>query len=468
MLSLTKLVPWWLMALCALCADPARSEQSLRENDARHLPEWLRVSGESRVRFETLDGQFRAYGQGGDQLLSFRTLFLTEANLGRVSLGFELQDSRTYMGDAGTPLSNSITNPLDFLQLYARVDGLGGVLGEGSGSSLTIGRQTVSIGSKRQIERVDFANVIKSYTGVHFSSLSPRGDELHAILVVPTARFPNERDDLDDNRLSGDEEQWGRRIWGVHYRRANILPFAAPGLSAELFVYGLEEKDTSDFETADRSHYSPGFRLYRKPLPGRWDIDIEGALRKGERSATTNPADRPALDVDAGMLFAAVGYTFDTPWQPRIALEYYYASGDDGPDDRDFEQHERLFGSRRSDLNNTSIHGPLTPANLSAPGFRVEVKPNSRWDGRFYYHAAYLASDTDAWVIARRRDTTGQSGDFLGHVLDARARYWVVPDSLRLEIGASVLFGGEFVEDAPDKPDAENTYFGYTMLTLTF
>ena len=53
-------------------------------------------------------------------------------------------------------------------------------------------------------------------------------------------------------------------------------------------------------------------------------------------------------------------------------------------------------------------------------------------------------------------------------MLDARARYWVVPDSLRLEIGASALFGGEFVEDAPDKPDAENTYFGYTMLTLTF
>ena len=209
---------------------------------------------------------------------------------------------------------------------------------------------------------MDFANVIKSYTGAHFSSVSPGGDELHAILVVPTARFPNERDDLDDNRLSGDEEQWGRRIWAVHYRRANILPVAAPELSAELFVYGLEEKDTSDFETADRSHYAPGFRLYRKPLAGRWDIDIEGALRKGERSATTDPADRPALDVDAGRLFAAVGYTFNTPWQPRIAPEYYYASGDDDPDDEDFEQHERLFGSRRSDLNNTSIHGPLTPA----------------------------------------------------------------------------------------------------------
>ena len=71
MLSLTKLVAWWLMALCALYANPVRSEQSLRENDARHLPQWLRVSGETCVRYETLDGQFRANGQRGDQLLLF-------------------------------------------------------------------------------------------------------------------------------------------------------------------------------------------------------------------------------------------------------------------------------------------------------------------------------------------------------------------------------------------------------------
>jgi hypothetical protein len=37
-----------------------------------------------------------------------------------------------------------------------------------------------------------------------------------------------------------------------------------------------------------------------------------------------------------------------------------------------------------------------------------------------------------------------------------------------LEVGASALLGGDFVEQAPDKPEAEDTYFGYVQATLHF
>ena len=455
-------------ALLMLVAGPARADEPFRLASALDTPEWFSLSGETRMRYESLDGQFRAGGNGGDQLLLFRTLFHAEADTGPVSLGFELQDSRTYLADTGTPLSSSIANPLDFLQLYARFDDLPGLLGNDSRTELTLGRQTVSIGSKRQIERVDFANVIKSYTGAHAVAQHERGDELHLLYVVPTARFPNTRPELDDNEISGDEEQWDRRIFGVHYRRADILPDLAPGLWGEAFVYGLEEKDSTDFQTPDRSYVAPGFRLYRKPKPGQWDLDLEGALRQGTRYASSDPADSQSLDVDASMLFAAFGYTWDVPWKPRFAFEYYYASGDDDPGDLNYDQHERLFGSRRSDLNNTSIHGPLTPANLNAPGFRIEAKPNDRWDGRFYYHAAHLASETDRWVIARLQDQIGQSGDFIGHTLDGRVRYWIVPDSVRLEIGASALLYGDFAKNVAGGPEGDRTLFGYTQITVQF
>ena len=101
----------------------------------------------------------------------------------------------------------------------------------------------------------------------------------------------------------------------------------------------------------------------------------------GSASAAPPATRKPTqidLDVKAhSQLMARTGYTFDAPWQPRIALQYYWASGDDMPGDQDFDQYERLFGSRRTDLNNTSIHGPLTPANLSALSIRMDVKPNS-------------------------------------------------------------------------------------------
>lgn len=454
------------LLLCWLgCFDFGYSANAAAQ-DADKGPEWLSVTGEMRARYESLDGQFRAGGAGGDQLLLFRSLLKVDVDTGPLTLGAELQDSRTYLGDAGTPLSNGIANPLDILQLYAKADNLPGLLGSGSSSTLTAGRQTISIGSKRQIERIEFANVIKSYTGLTSETTNERGDSLNLFYAVPLARFPNDRPDLDNNTLSGDEEEWGRRIWGIHYRRADIAPTFAPDLWGELFIYGLNESDRTDVQTPDRDYFAPGFRLYRKPARSQWDIDLEAAQRTGHRSSSATDPTR--LDVKVAMMSFALGYTFDAPWQPRIAFEYYYASGDDDPNDLIFGQHERLFGSRRSDLNNTSIHGPLTPANLSAPGFRVEVKPNERWDARLYYHAAHLASTTDEWVIAKLRDPSGQSGRFIGHTLDGRVRYWVVPDQLRFEMGGSALLFGHFAKNVPGGPKGDGTLFGYSQLTFSF
>lgn len=458
---------FWVMV--ALAASPSgRADEPFRLHEAVEAPGWLTLKGESRARYETLDGQFRAGREGSDQLLLMRALLLAEADTGPVSFGAELQDSRTYLGDDGTPLSGSFTNPLDFLQLYVRFDDLPGLFGETWKSELTIGRQTIGFGSERQIERVDFANVIRSFTGLHFVSEGQRGDEFHIVYVVPTAIFPSTRPELDDNRLSGDKEQWGRQIWAAHYIRPDIAPWFVPDLSGELFVYGLEERDSDKFQTPDRSYIAPGLRLYREPAAGRWDMDVEASWRTGTRRATSAAADAQDLDVAATILFAAAGVTLDMPWTPRLAVEFYHSSGDDNPADGRFDQHERLFGSRRTDLNNTSIHGPLTPANLNAPGFRIEVKPNSRLDARVYYHAAYLDAPTDSWVVAGLRDPTGQSGRFIGHTLDGRVRYWIRPDSLRLELGASGLLFGEFAEKVPGGPEGDGTLFGYAQLTFSF
>ena len=172
--------------------------------------------------------------------------------------------------------------------------------------------------------------------------------------------------------------------------------------------------------------------------------------------------------MNAEMLFAAAGYTWDAPWQPRLSLEYYYASGDDDPNDLNFDQHERLFGGRRSDLNNTSIYGPLTPANISSPGFRITVEPNGRWDAWVKYQAVHLASATDEWVVARLRDPSGQSGDFVGHAIDSRIRYWVIPESVRLEFGGSALFYGEFAKNVPGGPAGDRSLYGFAEITVDF
>ncbi len=446
-------------------AAPLRDEPA-GVSRATAPPDWLTIRGQARVRYETLDGQFRAGGSGGDQLLALRTLVLAEADPGPWAIGVELQDSRAYLDDDGTPLSTSIVNPLDVLQAYVRLDEAG-LPGFESGA-LKLGRQTLDIGSRRVLERVDMANVIFSYTGAYWRGVKSDGSELHLLAFVPTGRQPADRPSLGDNALSGDEEQWGRRGWGVHYRAADVLGATLPDVWAEAYVYGLHERDTDAVPTPNRDYVQPGFRLYRAPRAGRADFDLEVSARTGSRRAGSAAIDRRDLKVDARLLVVTAGYTFNSAWRPRLALDYYHASGDSDPADDRYEQFERLFGSRRTDLGNTGIHGPLTPANIDAPGGRLEMTPNARSDLRLAYKAAWLAEPRDAWVVAGLRDPAGASGRFIGHSLDFRGRFQIVPDKLLLEVGASALLAGRFAREAPGGPRQGDTRYGYVSLTRSF
>ncbi len=424
------------------------------------------VDGEIRGRYESLDGQFRANGTGGDQGFFLRSLLHLKAVNKDWTLGVELQDSRSYLTDSATPLSTSYINTLDFLQAYLQLP-VTTFLGTEYEGSLKLGRQTISVGSKRQIERVDFANVIFSYTGAYLNLKNPQSDEWHAFIVSPVERLPNDFDDLLDNRQEFDKEQFNRLIWALHYRKANAFPDVLPDVWGELFVYGLNEWDAFGNETPNRQYVTPGFRLFRKLRRAEWNFDIEGALRYGQRRASSSPADTRDLDVFATMLILKVGYTFDHPWQPNLAAQFYWASGDDDPNDGEFDQYERLFGGRRTDLNNTSLHGPLTPANLSAPGLRFEMKPTNKSTFRLTYSAAFLASDTDSFIVGRQRDPLGQSGSFIGHVLDSRFTHQFT-DHWGLEFGASYFAHGEFTRNNSQAPEADHTIFAYSQLTFSF
>jgi len=310
--------------------------------------------------------------------------------------------------------------------------------------------------------------VIFAYTGAYWFSQNERGDEWHVLYVSPLGRLPTDREALGDNEPSGDEEEWGRRFWGVHYRRPDGLSALASNVWVEAFVYGLNERDTRGVATPNRDYLQPGFRLYRAPHVGRWDFEIEGSYRTGSRRETASASDRRDLDVAAWTLHAGAGYSFDNAWRLRLAVDYDYASGDEDPSDGRYNQFERLFGSRRTDLGHTGIYGPLTPANIEAPGFRVEITPTPRFDARFAYKAAYLASARDAWVVAGVRDRSGASGRFIGHSLDARVRYWIAPQNLRLEVGAAVLINGRFAEEAPNASGQGDARYGFMSLVQTF
>jgi len=464
LVSLTVLVPNLVFAQVT-SQTPSTLEKALG------LPDWLTLRGEARARYETLDGQFRAVGKGGDQVLAFRTLVLAEASLKKlelpqVALGLEIQDSRMELDDAGTPLSTSNVNAIDVLQAYVRFD-VDGLLGQRD-ASLTLGRQTLDIGSRRVLERVEMANVIFSYTGAYWRSVSIRGDEWHLVYVSPVGRMPTTFSELADNGIVADKEEWGRAFWGAHYRRPKAMEALVSDTWIEGFIYRLKEYDTAGVATPNRDYVQPGFRVFRAPKKGRSDFEIETSWRTGSRRATNAVTDVRDLQVNAWTIHAHWAWNFKSDWNWRASIDYDFASGDKSPTDGRFDRFERLFGGRRTDLGNTGIHGPLTPANVNAPGARVEFAPSQRLDFRLSYKAAYLASATDLWTDARLQDPSGKSGRFIGHSFDGRMRYWLVPGTVRGEIGASALFPGCFARTAPNAPMQNQTLFGYGAVVLTF
>jgi hypothetical protein len=449
-------------AALALLAAGTADAAPWRLEDALDVPAWLTLDGSVRARFETLDNQYRRFLSGGDQALVFRSLLHATADTGVGRLGLELLDSRSYLDDDGTPISNGIVDTTDILQAYWELD-----LGEGpfgiERSSVKLGRMTIDIGGRRLIGRNRFRNTINAFTGVRWRAELPRGVALDAFYTAPVLRKPYEPNKLLDNEFDWDEEESGRRFWGIHLR----IPDLVPGASVELFSYGLHEQDKGEVPNPRRRYVEPGLRLFRPPAPGHWDLDLEGTYRYGEQNPSLLGDAPGKLDVRAYMLHAEVGYTLANPWNLRFALQWDLASGDGNPDDENYERYDPVFTVPRRDLGATGIYGPFTRTNISAPAVRVSFR-RERMDGQMLIQWTSLENKRDVWLRALLIDPSGQSGTRIGTGFDSRLGYWLAPENLRLELGAAGFWYREFAKNVPDGPDGSRTLYGYLELTAFF
>lgn len=418
-------------------------------------PQALTFSGETRARFESLTGQYRAGRSGSDQVLALRTLLRADWTKNNIGFTGELEDTRTYFDDAGTPLSSSLINPLEILQAKLWMKGS---LNDGTDWRAEVGRMTLDIGSRRQVERNGFTNSINNYTGVHLRLDRAGGTTLDAFYVLPISKDPNQFGELDANRPGWDDEQSNRRFWGLH----GHIPLPLAGAHLEPYLYGLRETDSLSQPTVDRKLFSPGIRFRIKPAAGRWDADIEAAMRLGSRSVDSAPG-AAEQSVRAAMLHAAVGYTFRKSWKPRLAIEFDYASGND-PSSGTYTRYEALFGARRGDLGNSSLHGPLRRSNLIAPGVRLSFSQGNT-DGRFLAKLAYLADKSDSWRSAGLQDPDGGSGRKIGNTFDFRVRHHMADRKVIAELGGSTLRIGEFGRRVDDGPEDRLEIYSYVQLT---
>ena len=289
-------------------------------------------------------------------------------------------------------------------------------------------------------------------------------NQISTLFSLPVNRRPFPSLELLKNQARFDEENLNRILWGVFLTKLKLVKKN----KGELYLFGLHEKDGTNFRTHNRQIYTLGFRIFRPPKKGQFDYELESMIQVGTIRATNASDDLTDVDHFAYFYHIEAGYTFNGSLSPRLYIEYDYASGDDNPNDNGNERFERQFGPNISEFGPTSIHFAFVRANINSPGIRLQIKPNPFIFSYLSYRSFWLASDTDVWSGAfGLRDRSGNSGSFLGHLLFLRIK-WKPHSNFKFEGGLAYRIDGDFQNNIANSPRQDNSVYSYISTTVSF
>lgn len=448
-----------LMGFCVMAALPAYGQGAGEKSDGGVQ---FSVDATARARVEAIGGQFRPNVPADDVFVSFRTTMAAKAELGPIAVGGEIVDARGYGQRDGSSVRTSEINALEPIQAYVAFRA-SDVFAEGATATVTAGRWSLDIGSSRLVGRTDFPNTVQSYLGGLVDWRSKGKDRIVAFWAKPLLTLPDDVAGIEDNAIELDRAGGNLTFFGA----SAMLAKALGNISAEIYGYRLAENDRTTRLTRNRHLVTAGIRLRRAPAKGRFDFEGEGAWQWGTARATTAASDVRDLDVRAGFAHVEAGWTAARGWTPRVSAMFDYASGD-GRDAGTWGRFDTLFGARRSDFGPVALYGPVGRANLISPGLRLEARPSRRFDLMTSLRGLWLARANDSFASTGVRDRTGASGRYAGAQVEARARRWLVPERLRLEVGGAYLAKGRFLEDAPNAPATGDTRYVHMDLAASF
>lgn len=415
----------------------AQGNEPFRLNRWLKSPDSVRVSGSERIRYEGLDGQFRASGTTNveDQVFS-RLLLRGDYTRGDWGATIEGIDARAWGTKANSFANTTTVNTFDLLQANVSYRFK-------EGHSVTFGRYTMDIGSRRLSARNKYRNTINSFNGARWDFAGKDGYSAGAFWAMPTERRPGARALLVDNEHDFDNQSIDYQFYGLHSTQK-----FDERTSAQLYVLQLSDHRAG---VTSRDLTTAGFRLLTPAERGKMFGQAEAAYQFGNRGAA---------DVHAYFAHASIGKVFDHDMQPTVRIAIDIASGNDASDP-DYNRFDTLFGARRFEYGPTGIYGAIGRRNIVSPEIRVSVKPTQNTWVLVAARDFRLASASDGWREAG--DATGTSSD-VGQQVECRLRWDVSPKSVRLEGGAAYMSGGQFRQTSTAGRRSDTSYFFFEAI----
>lgn len=430
------------MAIFLIAAPAAAQEQGFG------------VSGSIRVRGEVLNGQPRVDTSTDDHAVFLRARLAASYASGPLAIGGEVIDSRAYFEPRGSTVSSSEVDALEPVQAWLQI-------APTKNAKLLLGRFTMNLGSGRLVVDENFRNTTNGFTGAKFDWGDAAGDSLTAFWTMPQQRLPDDDAGIRSDRLVRDRERTALQFYGAIGTKAGVL-----GGDLEGYAFRLQERDAPDFLTRNRRLWTVGGRLAASAAPGRIDYEVEATWQSGIARASSLVADVADRRVAAFFVHGGLGSSLAGTWKPRIRVAADYASGNGRGNG--IGRFDTLYGARSFEFAPSGLYGEVARANLISVETRLELAPTSRTDAYFAVRPLWLADATDSFGQTGVRDPTGASGRTVGTQFEARARWWAVPNRVRMAAGGVYLAKGRFLRDAPNAPATGDTRYAYVEATYSF
>ncbi|MBM3804692.1 MAG: hypothetical protein FJW26_20550, partial [Acidimicrobiia bacterium] len=356
---------------CGATAEQASHSSALQISDEvnRHLPAWLRFSGEYRARMEGISGAGFAPGNNDLYFLNRVRLNLAVKPSSWMKIAIQGQDAQVF-GKNSNPDGPPFEDTLDLRMAYVELGD-----SEKGPVALLVGRQEMVFGEQRLVGHVSWLNTARTFDAARFH-LRHKGARLEAF----AASVVNIRDGQFNQHLAGNNFHG---LYGGLERlipKATIEPYAFWRLSPRM--------TTETGATGNLNSKTIGVRWVGK-LPGNLDYGTELARQAG------------ALGSDRVLAWAGhwlLGYTVSSlSVKPRLVIEYNYASGDDDPRDGIRGTFDQLYPTAHDKYG---LADQVGWRNIHHVRGGLELKLGAASQITTSYHSWWLASATDALYSA--------------------------------------------------------------------
>ena len=401
------------------------------------LPEWLRFSGEYRLRMEGFQGlRFQPDNDDAYALNRVR-LNLRIQPVRKLKLFFQAQDARVF---ANSRIADAppYQDRLDLRQAWVE-------LGDSDAgfAALKVGRQELSFGDERLVGPSNWANTARSFDAVKLTLHRP-GSRVQAF----AASVVNIRDGELNHHVQGDNLHGLAGEFEKLLPRSKVEPYlfwrVAPRVRAETGAFG--KADVKTFGVRLTGEFGRRFQ-YATELAGQTGFLATDRVRSW-----------------AG--HGRLGYkTGSSRWAPLLRPEYDFATGDRDPADGKHGTFELPYPTPHDKYG---LADQVGWKNIHHLGVTAEWKPRKGWTGQLRHHEWWLANRHDGLYNAGGtlliRDVTGQSGRFVGREWDLQAQ-WNASKQIYVGGGIGHIFPGEFLKRA--SPGSSYTW-SYCMITYGF